>query len=166
MRNHVIGVLALGVLSAAIVFAGDRPSQAGGTAVPVYLAQASPPVEATSAPSAKINFSGGEIAAGIGYTWGNGTIAFEGMQRSFHISGLSIVNVGVTTVTATGEVFNLKRIEDFAGNYAAVSAGASLGGGGSYTYLRNQNGVVIKVTSTTAGVAFKLSTNGVNISLS
>lgn len=165
MRNRLVGVMALGVLSAAIVFGGGRPSQAGDATAPVYLAQSSPPVEAQSAPAAKISFSGGEIAAGIGYTWGNGTIAFAGMQRLFHISGLSIVNVGVTAITATGEVYNLQRIEDFAGNYAAVSVGASLGGGGSYTYLRNQNGVVIMVTSTTAGLDFKLSTNEVNISL-
>jgi len=44
-------------------------------------------------------------------------------------------------------------------------AGATIGGGGSVAYLRNSHGVVIKVTSTSAGLDFQLSSNGVSISL-
>ncbi len=71
----------------------------------------------------------------------------------------------MTSITANGEVFNLRRVEDFAGNYAAVAAEATVGGGASVTYLRNQNGVVIKVIATTAGLDFQLSGNGVGITL-
>jgi hypothetical protein len=163
MYKAVTGILALSALSLALAFAVNQPSaQAGET---IYLAQNSDPLPPNQPPDARITFSGNEVALGIGYSWGSGTISFAGAQRPFHIKGLSIANVGVTSITANGEVFNLRRVEDFAGNYAAVAAEATVGGGASVTYLRNQNGVVIKIIATTAGFDFQLSGNGVGITL-
>jgi hypothetical protein len=50
------------------------------------------------------------------------------------------------------QVYNLAKIEDFDGNYTAVSAGATVAGGGSATAMQNQNGVVIKMHSTNQGL--------------
>jgi hypothetical protein len=44
---------------------------------------------------------------------------------------MSIVDVGATNITATGLVYHLKNVSDFAGNYVAVSAGLTIAGGGS-----------------------------------
>jgi hypothetical protein len=158
------GMLCLGLACGGVPSAGaadlGAPAQ---RIIPQQIAQDTLPPN--QPPDARISFSGGEVALGIGYSWGNGTISFNGMQRPFHIKGLSIANVGVTSITANGEVYNLRRVEDFAGNYAAVAAGATVGGGASVTYLRNQNGVVIKIIATTAGLDFQLSGNGVGITL-
>ena len=189
MRNHLSGLLRTCMLLAAVSFAGAQPSHDAGAASPALLAQTAPttpppavappppptpppgspvvvvPPEAQGPSVARIRFSGGEIAAGIGISWGDGTIVYHGVLRPFHISGLSVANVGITSLTATGNVYNLRRLEDFAGNYAEVAAGATIGGGGSVAYLRNEHGVVIEVTSSTVGLDFQLSSNGVSISL-
>jgi len=48
-------------------------------------------------------------------------------------------------------MFNLTKLEDFSGNYAAAGAEATVGGGAGATVMRNQNGVVIELMSTTQG---------------
>ena len=61
---------------------------------------------------------------------------------------------------------NLRNVADFSGNYVAVSAGATLAGGGSIGTLRNQNGVVIDKVTTDQAVRLTLAPGGVNITLS
>ena len=73
--------------------------------------------------------------------------------------------MGATNVTASGKVYHLKKLSDFEGNYTAVSAGATVGGGGSVSNMQNQNGVVIHVVSTTQGLKFSLAAGGVKIQL-
>jgi hypothetical protein len=75
------------------------------------------------------------------------------------------VDVGVTRVTGSGAVHNLRNVADFSGNYVSVSAGAALAGGGAVATLRNQNGVVIDGIATTQGVRLTLAPGGVNITL-
>jgi len=72
---------------------------------------------------------------------------------------------GVTRVTAKADVFNLARIEDFAGNYAAVGIGATVGGGGGATLLRNQHGVGIELLSTTQGASVMVGVEGIRLTL-
>jgi hypothetical protein len=169
MRSDLIGILAISALFIAVVAGGAQPSLAAGSTASVQVAQTSSststPAEANSTPDATVKLSGGEVALGIGYSWGHGTVTYDGMPHPFNISGLSIVNVGATSVSAVGDVYHLKKLQDFAGTYAAFSAGATFGGGGSITWLRNENGVVIKLTSTTEGLNFKLSGNGVKVTL-
>jgi hypothetical protein len=81
------------------------------------------------------------------------------------VDGLSVVDVGVTRVTGSGTVRNLRNLADFNGNYVAVSAGVTVAGGGSVGTLRNQNGVVIDGVTTAQGVRLTLAPGGVNIRL-
>jgi len=64
-----------------------------------------------------------------------------------------------------GDVYNLRRVEDFPGTYAAVAAGATVAGGGDLAVLQNQNGVQIYVHSTTQGLKLNLFANGVAVAL-
>ncbi len=121
--------------------------------------------EVQSAPVATVQLEGGAVAAGIGYVWGHGTIKYQDTERTFKVSGLSIVDVGAASLTATGDVYHLSKLSDFDGNYVAWSAGLAVGGGGSATYLRNEHGVVLRLLSTQSGVRFNLSGNGVRITL-
>jgi hypothetical protein len=115
---------------------------------------------------ATVDFSGGAVAAGIGYSWGSGVLHFQGKDYPFTVGGLSVVDVGASSVTGSGEVFNLNNVADFAGNYAAAGAGATIAGGGSVAVLENQNGVVVHFHSTTQGLRLHLSGAGVSIKLS
>ncbi len=120
---------------------------------------------AQSAPSATVTFSGGSVAAGVGYTWGSGTLTFQGQPYRFTVHGLSVADVGIAEIDGAGEVYNLKNTAAFAGTYFAAGAGATIAGGGSVGVLENQNGVIIHFHSTTAGLKFNLSASGISISL-
>jgi hypothetical protein len=116
-------------------------------------------------PDATLTLSTGSVAVGIGFTWGNGTLTYQGKEHPFSIEGLSVVDVGVSKAEATGVVYNLKKLEDFNGNYTGVTAGATVAGGAGATSVQNQNGVVINLTGTTQGLKFKLSVDGVKMTL-
>jgi len=125
-----------------------------------------PPISAgLAATEGTVSFTGGAVAIGIGIQWGNGTLNYQGRQYSFRMDGLSVVDVGVTRVTGSGTVHNLRNVADFSGNYVSITAGVTVAGGGSVASLRNQNGVVIDGISTSQGVRLTLAPGGVNITL-
>ena len=76
-----------------------------------------------------------------------------------------MVDVGITKATSSGKVYNLKKLEDFNGNYTAASAEGTVAGGAGVLKMKNQNGVEIELVSTTQGVNLKLSVEGVKIQL-
>jgi hypothetical protein len=116
-------------------------------------------------PDATVELSGGAIAAGIGYEWGHGDVLYQGQKHQFNLSGISIVDVGAADISASGVVYNLKNLQDLNGNYVAASAGLTIAGGGSADYLKNEHGVVIKLLSTSSGLRFNLSANGMKVQL-
>ena len=128
---------------------------------------AAPPLAEGTIPSGYVWLSGGVIAVGIGYSWGHGTLYNSKDQKEykFKISGVSVADVGGAGITAEGEVYNLTNPADLSGNYSAVTAGATVIEGGSVAYLKNENGVVIKLHSQTGGLRFNLSANGMHITL-
>jgi hypothetical protein len=114
---------------------------------------------------ATLTLHGGAVAAGIGYVWGHGKVTYQGSDHAFSIHGVSVVDVGGANISATGVVMHLDKLSDFAGNYVAWGAGATVAGGGSAVYMKNEHGVVIKLLSTTVGLRFNLSANGVKVTL-
>jgi Envelope integrity protein A len=119
----------------------------------------------TGAPDATIELSGGAVAAGIGYQWGHGDVVYQGQKHRFGLSGLSIVDVGASSYTASGVVYNLHNLADLSGHYAAAGAGLTVAGGGEADYLKNEKGVVIKLLAASKGLRFNLSASGVTIDL-
>ena len=102
---------------------------------------------------------------GVGYTWGHGELTYQETSYPFSISGVSVVDVGATDFTATGKVYQLTQLSEFAGNHVAAGAGITVAGGGTAVYLKNEHGVVIKLLSTEVGLKFKLSADGVHTAL-
>ena len=140
-----------------------------GVCTVVGCTPSTPPPPATANQSSSegtVTFSGGAFAVGIGFQWGSGVLTYQGQQYPFKISGLSVLDVGVSGVSGRGTVRNLHSVADFGGNYVSVSAGLTVAGGGSVTTLRNQNGVVIDATATGQGARLTLAPGGVNITLS
>src|SRR5262245_33462124 len=115
--------------------------------------------------SGKVSLESKSIALGIGVSWGDGVLEYRGKKYPFTVEGLSVVDLGISKVTARGDVKNLKKVEDFAGNYVAAGAGATVGGGAGVAALKNQNGVEMALTATTQGVKFALATAGIDIKL-
>jgi len=150
MRTMIISLAASTLLSAA-VYASDASS--------------APPVADSDAPDATLTLKGGSVAAGIGYSWGHGNLEYGKDSHSFSIHGVSIVDVGATSLSASGNVYHLSKLADFSGNYVAAGAGITVAGGGTAVYLKNEHGVVIKLIATEVGLKFNLSADGVRVTL-
>lgn len=123
------------------------------------------PALAKDTPSATMDLKGGAVAVGVGYSWGGGTLHFKGVDYPLKVGGLSVVDIGASKYTATGTVYHLTKVTDIEGIYAAVTAGATVGGGGSVQSMKNDKGVVINLKSSRAGLQFTLAPKGVEISL-
>jgi Envelope integrity protein A len=123
------------------------------------------PVAKDATPDGAVSLKGGSVAVGIGYTWGHGELTYRDAAHQFSIKGVSVVDVGATNYTASGNVYNLKDLTNFTGNYVAAGAGITIAGGGTAVYLKNEHGVVIKLVSTDVGLKFKLSADGIHVSL-
>jgi hypothetical protein len=122
-------------------------------------------VAAEPPPSGTVNISSKTVAIGIGVSWGDGTLAFGGRNYTFSVDGLSVVDLGVSNITSSGEVFNLNKLEDFSGNYAAGEAGIAIAGGPSDTIMKNDKGVVIRLHGTQQGGRLTLAAQGVKLQL-
>jgi hypothetical protein len=116
-------------------------------------------------PDATLELKGGSVAAGIGFSWASGTLTYKGKKYEVSVDGLSVGDVGVSKSSAKGKVYGLKKLGDFDGNYSAVAAGATVGGGGAASAMRNQNGVEIELLSTTQGLKFTFAASGVNMKI-
>ena len=117
------------------------------------------------APDATLQLREGSIAAGIGFSWGGGTLTYRGRRYPVSVDGLTVGSVGISRASASGTVSNLNKLEDFNGTYTAVGAGAAVAGGGSIATMQNQNGVRINLRATTQGVKFTLGAAGVNLQI-
>jgi len=116
-------------------------------------------------PDATIDLSSGAFAAGIGFSWGGGTLHYKGKDYPIKVSGMSLGKVGLTKATARGNVYNLKRLRDFDGNYTSAGVGMTLAGGRTATAMKNQHGVKVAVYSTTRGLDVTIGGAGVDMSI-
>ena len=112
-----------------------------------------------------LRLSEGTFAAGIGWSWGHGTLTYKGKAYKVKVDGLSVGEVGLTNVKAKGNVYNLNKLEDFDGVYAAGGAGATAGKGAGASALTNANGVSILLTSTTKGASLKIAAEGIKLQI-
>ncbi len=104
------------------------------------------------------------VAAGIGFQWGGGTLTLhDGGRYTFKVKGLSVVDVGISTLEAEGEVYKLVEPKDLEGTYMAGEAGVAIGKGAAAVAMRNDKGVVIKLKSKQKGLKFTLAPQGVTI---
>ena len=124
-------------------------------------------VEAAPKVSGTVTLESTGIALGVGVQWGQGTMKmYDGSVHNFKVGGLSLVDLGISKATLSGEVYRLSDPKDFAGSYATGAAGATLGNKGVGTVsLRNENGVVMHLKSKSKGARLSLAAAGVNVEL-
>lgn len=145
LKTAAAAAAAVLLLASSSAFAADKDVTAGKT------------------PDAQVALSAGDVAVGVGFVWGGGTLTYQGAELPFSLSGLSVVDVGAAHINAKGSVYNLKRAEDFPGTYSALSAGATVAGGANAVVLRNQNGVVLKLTGTSEGLRLNIAAEGIKV---
>ena len=114
-------------------------------------------------PDGTIALSGGSVAAGAGFSWGRGALTYNRKKYAITADGFNVGDVGVTQMSATGKVYNLKRLRDFDGTYTAVAAEGTVGGGAGVLKMENQNGVRVDLVLTTQGANVALGVDGVKM---
>ena len=106
--------------------------------------------------SGTITVTAPSVAAGIGWSWGNGTLTLlDGSEHRCKGSGLDVIAVGITQATGVGNVYHLKKLEDCEGQDIKAATGVAVGGGVGATSLRNNTGVIINLTSVGQGMDFR-----------
>lgn len=160
MRRIVLALVFALVMAPAL---GASADDIGGYGFSVPTPQA--PQAVSAPPPPYVELESRRVAAGIGFSWGSGRLSFDGRPYDFSVKGVSLGDVGVAQLVGEGEVEHLDRIEQFEGRYLAVEAALAAGKGSSRVVLRNEHGVVIRLSARLSGVALTLGAEGVQITL-
>jgi hypothetical protein len=130
----------------------------------LLLAVAPGNAQAPYPPMGSISIDMTSVSAGVGFSSGSGVLRYQGKTYLFKIDGLSVGSVGISQISAVGNVYNINSVSQFAGNYAAVGAGVALAGGMAGLKMQNQSGVIINLYAVQQGVQLNIGPQGFNIS--
>ena len=120
--------------------------------------------DAPKAPSGTVSINETQFALIVGGSTGGGVLTYQGKQYPFKIEGMSLgANVGISKLSASGEVYDLTDLSKFPGTFSKLESSITLGGGVGGTVLKNQNGVIMRLTSTSEGLQLNLSASGVTV---
>jgi hypothetical protein len=116
-------------------------------------------------PSGTVTISAKQIAFLVSGQRGGGTMRFKGKSYPFKIGGLGVGGIGISKLTANGEVFYLENAADFYGAYASARVGWAVGdASGGQMWLKNEHGVVLHLWTARKGLALTLGADVVDIS--
>ncbi len=148
MRN-----ITLAVLLALLTLAAPAAARTSSPSTPAGPARTAPK---PATPVGIITFNATLVGVGATFTWGRGWLTYKGQDYPIRMDGLGIIGLGVSKISATGKVYNLKRPEDLAGSYAKAEAGAAFVQGAKGFVARSNKGVVIQLSAREQGVSFEL----------
>jgi hypothetical protein len=149
-RAHFIGTVAVGL----VVLHGALLAGA--------FAQSAPPTH----PSGSIKIHQVQVAFIGSGAVGGGTLYYGGRSYPFKLGGLGIGGFGVSTLDATGSVYNLRRLQDFEGVYGQARIGWAAGEHGKgEMWLQNTNGVYLRLKARRQGLALSLGADGMVVRL-
>lgn len=102
----------------------------------------------------------------IGGSTGGGRLQFAGDNHTFRMTGIKFGALGgVAEIRMSGEVYNLKQLQDFAGNYTESVAGLSAIVGGGGVWIQNEKGVKMHLKAEATGVGVDISVGTVEVKL-
>ena len=96
---------------------------------------------------------------------GQGTLIFRGWQHTFEVKNMILGTVGRGAVEIKGEVWNLERVEDFAGTYHPVKEEFKAGKGLSGVWAENEKGVRVHVHAVGQDLSIRLDPAGSVVTL-
>jgi len=147
----VMGVFVFGLIaSGAVVSAQEDPAQK-------YAGQT---------PEATVNLDEIQIGYLLMGTLGGGTLHYQGKDYRFKIGGLGAGGAGVDKLKASGEVYGIKNVGDFAGEYLdeRIGIAATVKGKGDL-WLKNDKGVHMHLKSQLEGLALTLGADAIRIKM-
>jgi hypothetical protein len=98
--------------------------------------------------------------------FGGGTLHYQGKSYGFTIGGLGIGGIGIATLHATGDVYDLHDVSDFGGVYGQARADYALGKeSGGNLWLQNPKGVYLHLKAEREGIILSVGADGVIIKM-
>jgi len=95
---------------------------------------------------------------------GGGVLKFGGRSYDITVAGLGVGGIGASRLLARGPVYGLKRVDDFVGPYVQLREGWAIGDTGrGRLWLRNANGVTLRLNTQRRGLQISLGADGVVI---
>jgi hypothetical protein len=97
---------------------------------------------------------------------GTGVLYFRGVQYPFEVGGVGVGGFGLSTVDATGEVYNLRELGQFPGTYGQARYGFAIGtASAGDLWLQNESGVILHLQAKRTGLILSLGGDAVVISM-
>jgi hypothetical protein len=97
---------------------------------------------------------------------GTGTFYYRGGAYQFHVAGLGVGGIGVSTIDASGEVYKLPSLASFPGAYAQGRYGFAIGTmSGGDLWMQNESGVILHLKAKRTGLMLSLGGDAVVISM-
>jgi hypothetical protein len=124
-----------------------------------------PPDYSKMTPDATIEITAKSFKLLLGGSWGDGVLHYKGKAHPFKAKAGSIGGIGYKNLVATGNVYQLKSLDDFPGLYSGGAVGVTAGTkGGASAQLENLNEVVLIMSAKGEGAQLALSLGSLNIS--
>lgn len=121
---------------------------------------ASPPLRRSGTVVIDQGQAGYIVTAGFG----GGVLRMGGRSYPFKIGGLGVGGVGVSSVKASGTVYNLRALQYFPGRYVSLRTGLVVGNKGfGKVWLKNSNGVVMELRAIRKGLMLSTGLDGMVI---
>jgi hypothetical protein len=97
---------------------------------------------------------------------GKGTLRYRGQIYSFTVGGLGVGGIGISKIEAKGEVYGLEHLSDFSGAYVQGRYGLAVGNASvGDLWLKNGNGVIMRLVAKRQGLMLSLGGDAVVIQL-
>jgi hypothetical protein len=103
------------------------------------------------------------IGSGSG---GGGTLFYQGNQYPFTVGGLGVGGIGLSTIEASGDVYNLPDLAQFPGTYGEARYGFAFGEmSKGDLWLQNEKGVILHLKAKRTGLILSLGGDAVVIAM-
>ena len=97
---------------------------------------------------------------------GTGVLFFRGVQHPFKVGGVGVGGFGLSSIDATGEVYNLGELGQFPGTYGQARYGFAIGtASAGDLWLQNESGVIMHLKAKRTGLMLSLGGDAVVISM-
>jgi hypothetical protein len=97
---------------------------------------------------------------------GTGVLFFRGVQYPFEVGGVGVGGFGLSTIDATGEVYNLGDLGQFPGTYGQARYGFAIGtASAGDLWMQNEAGVIMHLKAKRTGLMLSLGGDAVVISM-
>ena len=103
------------------------------------------------------------IGSGSG---GAGVLSYRGVEYPFDVGGGGVGGIGLSTIEATGEVYNLRDLGQFPGTYGQARYGFAVGSASAgELWMQNEAGVILHLKAKRTGLMLSLGGDAVVIAL-